>query len=231
MDKQRSEGIARMLADIRADVAWTQDMIGKDALDPRVMQAMAQVPRDAFVPGNRQAEAYANRPLPIGHGQTISQPFIVALMTDLIAPRPRHRVLEIGTGSGYQTAILSLLCDTVYSIDLVPPLSAAAAARLTRLGYHNIVTRTANGYQGWPEHAPYDGILVTAAARYIPQPLVDQLGPGGRMAIPVGEPFDSQDLVLVEKDQYGEVATRTILGVAFVPMIDRSPEAGMISNA
>ena len=231
MDKQHSEGIARMLSEIRADVAWTRDMIGKDALDPRVMQAMAEVPRDAFVPGEMQGEAYANRPLPIGHGQTISQPYIVALMTDLIAPRPHHRVLEIGTGSGYQTAILSLLCDTVYSIDLVPPLRAAAAARLARLGYRNIVTRTANGYQGWPEYAPYDGIIVTAAAAYIPQPLVDQLRPGGRMAIPVGEPFGLQDLVLVEKDQRGDVAIRTILGVAFVPMIDRSPEVGVISDS
>ncbi len=231
MDKQHSEGIARMLADIRTDVAWTRDRIGKDALDPRVMQAMAEVPRDAFVPGEMQAEAYANRPLPIGHGQTISQPYIVALMTDLIAPQPHHRVLEIGTGSGYQTAILSLLCDTVYSIDLVPPLRAAAAARLARLGYRNVVTRTANGYQGWPEYAPYDGIIVTAAAAYIPQPLVDQLRPGGRMAIPVGEPFGLQDLVLVEKDQRGDVAIRTILGVAFVPMIDRSPEVGVISDS
>lgn len=231
MDTQHSEGIARMLADIRTDVAWTRDRIGKDALDPRVMQAMAEVPRDAFVPGEMQGEAYANRPLPIGHGQTISQPYIVALMTDLIAPQPHHRVLEIGTGSGYQTAILSRLCDTVYSIDLVPPLRAAAAARLARLGYRNIVTRTANGYQGWPEYAPYDGIIVTAAAAYIPQPLVDQLRPGGRMAIPVGEPFGSQDLVLVEKDQRGDVAIRTILGVAFVPMIDRSPEVGVISDS
>jgi len=231
MDTQHSEGIARMLADIRTDVAWTRDMIGKDALDPRVMQAMAEVPRDAFVPGEMQGEAYANRPLPIGHGQTISQPYIVALMTDLIAPQPHHRVLEIGTGSGYQTAILSRLCDTVYSIDLVPPLRAAAAARLARLGYRNIVTRTANGYQGWPEYAPYDGIIVTAAAAYIPQPLVDQLRPGGRMAIPVGEPFGLQDLVLVEKDQRGDVAIRTILGVAFVPMIDRSPEVGVISDS
>lgn len=230
MDKQRREGIARMLADIRANVAWTRDRIGKDALDPRVMQAMAQVPRDAFVPGHRRVEAYADRPLPIGHGQTISQPFIVALMTDLIAPRPHHRVLEIGTGSGYQAAILSLLCDTVYSIDLVPPLSAAASARLARLGYHNIVTRTANGYLGWPQQAPYDGILVTAAAGYIPPPLVEQLAPGGRMAIPIGAPFGLQDLVLVEKDQQGEVATRTILGVAFVPMIDRAPEAGRFSD-
>jgi protein-L-isoaspartate(D-aspartate) O-methyltransferase len=226
MDTQHSEGIARMLADIRTDVAWTRDRIGKDALDPRVMQAMAEVPRDAFVPGEMQGEAYANRPLAIGHGQTISQPYIVALMTDLIAPQPHHRVLEIGTGSGYQTAILSRLCDTVYSIDLVPPLRAAAAARLARLGYRNIVTRTANGYQGWPEYAPYDGIIVTAAAAYIPQPLVDQLRPGGRMAIPVGEPFGLQDLVLVEKDRNGDVAGRTILGVAFVPMIDRSPEVG-----
>jgi protein-L-isoaspartate(D-aspartate) O-methyltransferase len=212
-----------MLTDIRSEVALTRHMIGKDALDPRVMAAMAEVPRDAFVPDDVKYAAFANGPLPIGHGQTISQPYIVALMTDLIAPQPGHRVLEIGTGSGYQTAVLSLLCDTVYSIDLVAPLTDAAAERLEGLGYHNVVTTTANGYQGWPEHAPFDGIIVTAAASHIPPALVEQLRPGGRMAIPVGEPYGLQELMLVEKDEAGRVEQHAVLGVAFVPLIDRSP--------
>ena len=213
-----------MLTDIRGEVALTRQLIGKDALDPRVMAAMAEVPRDAFVPEDVKYAAFANGPLPIGHGQTISQPYIVALMTDMIAPQPEHRVLEIGTGSGYQTAVLSLLCDTVYSIDLVAPLTNAAAERLDALGYHNVVTTTANGYQGWPEHAPFDGIIVTAAASHIPPALVEQLRPGGRMAIPVGEPYGLQELMLVEKDEAGRVEHRAILGVAFVPLIDRSPK-------
>ena len=225
MDSHRHERSAQMLAEIRAEVALTRRMIGKEALDPRVMEAMARVPRDAFVPDELQASAYANRPLPIGHGQTISQPYIVALMTDLIAPRPNHRILEIGTGSGYQTAVLSLLCARVYSIDLVSSLSAVAAERLARLGYENVVTRTANGYQGWPEHAPYDGIMVTAAAGYVPQALIGQLRPGGRMAIPVGAPGGRQELMLVAKDEHDQVTSSTILGVAFVPLIDRPPLA------
>ena len=212
-----------MLTDIRGEVALTRQLIGKDALDPRVMAAMAEVPRDAFVPEDVKYAAFANGPLPIGHGQTISQPYIVALMTDMIAPQPEHRVLEIGTGSGYQTAVLSLLCDTVYSIDLVAPLTNAAAERLDALGYHNVVTTTANGYQGWPEHAPFDGIIVTAAASHIPPALVEQLRPGGRMAIPVGEPYGLQELMLVEKDEAGRVERHAVLGVAFVPLIDRSP--------
>ena len=212
-----------MLTDIRSEVALTRHMIGKDALDPRVMAAMAEVPRDAFVPDDVKYAAFANGPLPIGHGQTISQPYIVALMTDLIAPQPGHRVLEIGTGSGYQTAVLSLLCDTVYSIDLVAPLTNAAANRLEALGYRNVLTTTANGYLGWPEHAPFDGIIVTAAASHIPPALVEQLRPGGRMAIPVGEPYGLQELMLVEKDEAGRVEQHAVLGVAFVPLIDRSP--------
>jgi protein-L-isoaspartate(D-aspartate) O-methyltransferase len=222
MPGPHDEGIERMLTDIRSEVALTRRMTGRDALDPRVMAAMARVPRDAFVPAELQAAAYANGPLPIGHGQTISQPYIVALMTDLIAPQPDHRVLEIGTGSGYQTAVLATLCRKVYSIDLIAALSAAATERLARLGYHNVLTQTANGYQGWPEHAPYDGILVTAAASHVPPALVEQLRPGGRMAIPVGEPYGLQELRLIEKDPQGEVSSRGILAVAFVPLIDRS---------
>jgi protein-L-isoaspartate(D-aspartate) O-methyltransferase len=220
----RDNGIRRMLDDIRAGVAATRSRIGRDRLDDRVMAAMAQVPRDEFVPGNMKSAAYYDGPLPIGHGQTISQPYIVALMTEMIAPQPHHRVLEIGTGSGYQTAVLSLLCDTVYSVDLIPDLVAKATERLHRLGYRNVATRSGNGYLGWPEHAPFDGILVTAAATRVPEALVDQLASGGRMAIPVGAQYAPQSLLLIEKDAEGEVTTSDLLPVAFVPLIDRSPE-------
>ncbi len=221
MHESRDKGMQRMLADIRAEVAYTARIIGKDALDPRVMDAMAKVPRDEFVPDEMKSAAFDNGPLPIGHGQTISQPYIVALMSDLLAVQPGHRVLEIGTGSGYQTAVLSLLCETVYSMDLVPALTDSAAARLKRLGYHNVRVRSGNGYAGWPEHAPYDGIMVTAAATHIPEALIEQLKPGGRLVIPVGMPFMAQELMLVEKDAHGQTDVREVLGVAFVPLIDR----------
>jgi protein-L-isoaspartate(D-aspartate) O-methyltransferase len=222
MHGSREQGMQRMLADIRAEVAYTARLIGKDAFDPRVMDAMARVPRDEFVPDGLKSAAFANGPLPIGHGQTISQPYIVALMTDLLETQPDHRVLEIGTGSGYQTAVLSLLCDKVYSMDLIPALTEDAAARLARLGYRNVETRSGNGYRGWAEHAPYDGIIVTAAAGHIPEALVEQLRPGGRLVIPVGLPFMAQELMLLTKDAQGRTDTRSILGVAFVPLIDRS---------
>jgi protein-L-isoaspartate(D-aspartate) O-methyltransferase len=215
------KNLQHMLDDIEDEVRYTRHLIGKDALDPRVMAVMGRVPRERFVPENMQAIAFENGPLPIGHGQTISQPYIVALMTDMLALEPEHSVLEIGTGSGYQTAILSQLCRQVYSIEVVAALSAAAAERFKQLGYTNIETRTGNGYNGWPEHAPYDAIIVTAAASHIPPALVAQLAPGGRMAIPVGRPFGSQELVLVRKDEQGEVKTTDILGVAFVPLIEK----------
>jgi len=221
MASTREQGIAEMLSDIRTEVAFTKDMIGKDALDPRVMNAMAQVPRDAFVPGALKDVAFADGPLPIGHGQTISQPYIVALMSDLLATEPNHSVLEVGTGSGYQTAVLSLLCDTVYSMDLIAALTEEAAGRLTQLGFDNVHIRNGNGYEGWPEHAPYDGIIVTAAATHIPGALVDQLKPGGRLVIPVGRPHMRQELLLLSKDMHGHTDVRDILGVAFVPLIDQ----------
>ena len=218
--------LKRMMADIESEVHYTRSMIGKDALDPRVMQVMAKVPRDKFVPPEMQAAAFDNGPLPIGHGQTISQPYIVALMTDLVQPQPEHVILEVGTGSGYQTAILSELCRKVYSVEVVPALSETAAALLNRLGYHNVETRIGNGYQGWPEHAPYDGIIVTAAASHIPQPLIDQLKPGGRLVIPVGLPYSYQELMLVSKDTQGDIHSRSVLGVAFVPLIEAKPLTG-----
>ncbi|MGD8629159.1 MAG: protein-L-isoaspartate(D-aspartate) O-methyltransferase [Gammaproteobacteria bacterium] len=209
-----------MLQDIETEARYTRELIGREAFAPRVMQAMAEVPREKFVPPNMQGAAFENGPLPIGHGQTISQPYIVALMTDLLEPAADHRILEIGTGCGYQTAILSRLCARVYTVEVVRELGAAAAARLQLLGYRNIEFLVGNGYAGWPDHAPYDGIIVTAAASHVPPALVEQLEHGGRLVIPVGEPYGYQNLMLLEKDAQGVVSTRTILGVAFVPLVE-----------
>jgi len=192
-------------------------MIGRNALDPKVLSAMEQVPRNEFVPKSYGDAAFDNGPLPIGHGQTISQPYIVALMTDLLELDADDVVLEIGTGSGYQTAILSQLCKQVYTIEYVPALADIAKARLEKLGYDNITSMTGNGYDGWPQHAPFDSIIVTAAISHIPPPLVAQLKNGGRMVIPVGTRFQTQYLTLVEKDMQGKVTSRQILPVYFVP--------------
>ncbi|MFQ6017178.1 MAG: protein-L-isoaspartate(D-aspartate) O-methyltransferase [Kiloniellaceae bacterium] len=183
-----------------------------------VLQAMGRVPRHEFVPRNLRNAAYQDRPLPIGYGQTISQPYIVALMTDLLKVDPGDVVLEVGTGSGYQAAVLADLDVQVYTIEIVPELGRQAAARLDRLGYDKARTRVGDGYYGWKEHAPFDGIVVTAAANHIPPPLVRQLRPGGRMVIPVGEPFMVQQLVLVTKKGDGTVQTRQLLPVSFVPL-------------
>jgi protein-L-isoaspartate(D-aspartate) O-methyltransferase len=212
------KSVQRMIADIESEVAYTRTLIGRDRLDPRVMAAMAHVSREAFVPGGLQAFAYDNGPLPIGHGQTISQPYIVALMTDLLQPEKDHVVLEVGTGSGYQTAVLAELVSKVFTVELVRELGEDSAARLKRLGYTNIECRIDNGYEGWPEHAPYDGIIVTAAATHIPPALLDQLKTDGRLVIPVGLPYMPQELMLVEKDAVGGIHSRDILGVAFVPL-------------
>jgi protein-L-isoaspartate(D-aspartate) O-methyltransferase len=216
-----------MLHDIEIEARYTRELIGREAFAARVMQAMGEVPREKFVPPNMLGAAFENGPLPIGHGQTISQPYIVALMTDLLETDADHSILEIGTGCGYQTAILSVLCARVYTVEVVRELGAAAAARLQSLGYRNIEFLIGNGYDGWPDHAPYDGIIVTAAASHIPPALVEQLKPGGRLVIPVGEPYGYQNLMLVEKDERGEIRTHTILGVAFVPMV----ETGRPANA
>ena len=210
--------VKHMLADIESEVAFTRRQIGKNKLAPEVMAAMRQTSREEFVPEDLQAYAYDNGPLPIGHGQTISQPYIVALMTDLLQPTQQHCVLEVGTGSGYQTAILSQLVKQVYTIELVKELGEAAEERLKRLQYHNIEIRVGNGYLGWPEHAPYDGIIVTAAASHIPPALIKQLKPGGRMVIPVGLPYMHQELMLIEKDEEDNTHVKDILGVAFVPL-------------
>ena len=209
-----------MIADIEAEVEYTRTLTGMKALAPRVMAVMRQVPREKFIPAAKRASAYDNGPLPIGHGQTISQPYIVALMTDLLQLKEDDRVLEIGTGSGYQTAILSCLAKAVYTVEVVKELGVAAAERLTRLNYTNIDYRIGNGYEGWPEHAPYDAIIVTAAAPEIPQALIDQFKPGGRLVIPVGWQYLPQELMLVEKDAGNKIHSRGILGVAFVPLRD-----------
>lgn len=185
--------------------------------DARVKDAMARVPRHLFVPPSQQPYAYENRPLPIGHEQTISQPYIVALMTDLLKPGKEDRVLEIGTGSGYQAAVLSGLVKTVYTIEIVAPLAAEARERLARLGYRNVEVRTGDGYKGWPEHAPFDAIMVTAGAAEVPPPLLEQLKPGGRMVIPVGPAASIQYLTLIEKQPDGSIQRRRVLPVRFVP--------------
>jgi protein-L-isoaspartate(D-aspartate) O-methyltransferase len=207
----------RLVAEISQDVSSTRSYIGKSSLDERVMRVMATVGRHRFVPAQLQSQAYENRPLPIGYGQTISQPYIVALMTDLLEPEPGDVVLEIGTGSGYQAAVLSRLVSRVYSIEIVPELAESASKRLQRLGFDNIEVKNADGYFGWQEHAPFDAIIVTAASSHIPPPLVRQLKPGGIMMIPVGAAFQVQQLSMVRKSLEGELTTRQIMPVVFVP--------------
>ena len=185
-------------------------------LDQKVKDALARVPRHLFVPAGQQPYAYENRPLPIGHQQTISQPYVVALMTDLLKLGSQDRVLEIGTGSGYQAAILSQLVRSVYTIEIVEPLAAEARQRLGDLGYRNVEVRTGDGYKGWEEHAPFDAIMVTAGADEVPAPLVEQLKPGGRMVIPLG-PASLMRLTLIEKGPDGRTKSREIIPVRFVP--------------
>ena len=213
------QNLQNMLEKINSEVMFTSDMIGKKQLDPKVMSAMANTLREKFVPDLSASCAYDNRPLPIGYHQTISQPYIVALMTDLLELEADDVVLEIGTGSGYQAAILSQLCAQVYTIEYVSELAVTAKDRLEKLGYDNVHVRAGNGYDGWPEYAPFDGIIVTAAAPQIPPPLLEQLKPGGRMIIPVGRPNMYQELMLVEKDNEGEIKQKEIIGVAFVPFV------------
>jgi len=207
----------QMVADIKNDVETTEKHINKISFNTSVMQAMNTIPRHEFVPAQLRDKAYENRPLPIGYGQTISQPYIVALMTDLLQPEPDHRILEIGTGSGYQAAVLSQLVAQVYSIEIIEQLGQSTVQLLTRLDYDNIETRIADGYDGWPQHAPFDSIIVTAAISHIPPPLVQQLKKGGRLLIPVGTRFQTQYLTLVEKDKQGKVTSRQLLPVIFVP--------------
>ena len=211
---RRQELVAHITAMTRATAAET----GRRTVAPKVMAAIGRVPRHRFVPVELQGHAYENRPLPIGHGQTISQPYIVALMTDLLQAERGHRVLEVGTGSGYQAAVLAELTTSVHSIEIIAPLAEEARARLDALACRNIELRIGDGYYGWPERAPFDGIVVTAVASHIPPPLVRQLRPGGRMVIPVGAQFMVQHLMLVEKHADGGITSRQIIPVSFVPL-------------
>ena len=206
---------ARREAMVRTQIA------ARGVSDPATLRAMGAVQRHRFVPESLLVDAYDDRPLPIGYGQTISQPYIVAAMTEGIRPRAEHRVLEIGTGSGYQAAVLAEIVAKVYTVEIIAELGKAARERLRNLGYRNLEVRIADGYEGWPEQAPFDAIVVTAAAEYIPSPLIEQLKEGGRMVIPVGAPFFNQTLILVEKKR-GEITTRQLMPVLFVPF-RRSP--------
>jgi protein-L-isoaspartate(D-aspartate) O-methyltransferase len=212
--RRREEMVRVQIASSR----WT----GSEAVrDAPVLDALRQTPRHRFVPAAEVPHAYEDRPLPIGYGQTISQPYIVAKMTELVAPKKGQRALEIGTGSGYQAAILSQLVAEVYTIEIIEPLGTAARQRLAALNYKNVELRIGDGYYGWPEKAPFDCIVVTAAANHVPPPLVEQLKPGGRMVIPLGNPFQTQMLVLITKGTKGprDIQVHNIMPVAFVPLI------------
>ena len=208
-----------LLETIKEEAKLTASYTGRKTFNPRVMNAMAEVIRENFVPSQYLPFAYDNGPLPIGYGQTISQPYIVALMTDLLDLTDGSIVLEVGTGSGYQAAVLSRLAKQVYTIERVKELAESAGERLKELGYDNIEIRNRDGYIGWQEKAPFDGIIVTAAASHIPPALIEQLKPGGRMLIPIGLPHMYQELMLLTKDEDGTTHTESLLGVAFVPLI------------
>ena len=195
-----------------------EQIVARGVRDQRVVEAMRQVPRHLFVPPSDRDRAYVDAPVPIGEGQTISQPYIVALMTELVRPQPGDRALEIGTGSGYQAAVLSRLVAHVYTIELEETLGRRAATVLREQKYDNVTTRIGDGYVGWPEHAPFDIVIVTAAPEQVPQPLIDQLKPGGRLVVPVGPRFTVQTLQLIEKDASGAVRTRNVSPVMFVPL-------------
>jgi len=208
----------QMIRLIEAEVRYTSGYLKQSSLDTRVLDAMAQVPRHEFVPPQIVDKAYQNRPLPIGHGQTISQPYIVAIMTDLLDIEPDQRILEIGTGSGYQAAVLAQIGARVWSIEIIPALGQQAKTRLQRLGYNRVEVRIGDGYYGWPEQATFDAIIVTAAASHIPPPLLKQLKPGGKMMIPVGSRYTTQQLILITRGENNEFITRQVLPVRFVPL-------------
>lgn len=207
----------KLFEEQRLEMVQSQ-LIERGISDTAVLRAMRTVPRHRFVPEEIARHAYADGPLPIGLGQTISQPYIVALMTELAHPRPAFKVLEVGTGSGYQAAVLAEVVDSVFTIEILEPLATAARARLRELNYLNVVVRQGDGYNGWPEHGPFDAILVTAAAERVPEPLIEQLKEGGRMVIPRGEVYAVQELVLIEKVG-GKAVERPVIPVRFVPLI------------
>jgi len=215
--------IEGLLDSVEAHYVESAPWTGRSRLSDRVRKALARVPRHVFVPPEESDLAYADMALPIGHGQTISQPFIVALMTDLLDLPAKARVLEVGSGSGYQAAVLSNLADRVIGIELNPDLATTAREHLKALGLENVEIHQGDGWYGWPSSAPYDGILVACAPQRIPPPLLDQLAPGGRMVLPLGPPGGRQTLTLVEKTREGEILTEDVLPVAFVPL--RHPDA------
>ena len=212
-----------MVAEVEAMYAETRGLTGLPAMSPQVRAALGKVERHRLVPDAQRALAYRNHPLPIGQGQTISQPYIVALSTDLIAPQPHHTVLEIGAGSGYQAAVLAEIVQRVYSIEILQSLGVAAAIALKELQYENIEIRIGDGYKGWPEKAPFDGIVVTAAAPQVPEALLAQLKLGGRMVIPVGAAGRAQELLLIVKTAAGKIEQKSILPVRFVPLVPLVP--------
>jgi len=218
MPAMAAEDYAALRANLVEEVRTYAGYAGDAPFSDDVLAVLGRVERHLFVPPEQARYAYENRPLPIGHGQTISQPYIVALMTDLLELDEKDVVLEVGTGSGYQAAVLAELVDHVYSIEIVEALAVSARERLARLGYDNVTTKLGDGYYGWKDHAPFDSIIVTAAASHVPPPLIEQLKPGGRMVIPVGGRFMTQLLLLLEKGDDGEVVTRQIGAVRFVPL-------------
>lgn len=224
LDAVMNKKLRFLLRQIEDEAGYTASYTGRRRFDDKVMAAMASVPREKFVPGDLVPYAYNNEPLPIGYGQTISQPYIVALMTDMLDLSDDSCVLEVGTGSGYQAAILSLLAKRVYSIEKIPELAESARNRLAELGYDNIETCCCNGYRGWQEKSPFDAIIVTAAATHIPDVLVEQLKIGGRMIIPVGLQYMPQKLMLVIKNKDGTTQSQSILDVAFVPLVAEDEE-------
>jgi len=207
-----------LIKEIEATALSLASLVGRDTVNPRVLDAIRKVPRHEFVSEHLRPFAYDNRPLPIGHAQTVSQPYIVAVMTDLLDLEKGHTVLEVGTGSGYQAAVLAECVKQVYTIEILEELGKEAQARLKRLGYMNVEVRIGDGYGGWKEKAPFDRIIVTVGGNNIPPPLIEQLKPGGRMVIPVGEPDAAQQLMLLEKQEDGKIKTRRALPVAFVPL-------------
>ncbi len=214
----KSFQLQKMLEAIRLSYQYSFDRDIHRLPSQAVLAAMAKVPREEFVPPDMRPFAYDNQALPIQYQQTISQPFIVALMTELLAPEPEHTLLEIGCGSGYQAAVLSLLVKKVFTLEIISPMAEEARRLLKRLGYDNIDVFEKDGYSGLPEHAPYDGIIVTAATPSVPPPLIHQLKPGGRLIIPLGQPQYYQELTLIHKNMQGNLDWNHILGVAFVPL-------------
>jgi protein-L-isoaspartate(D-aspartate) O-methyltransferase len=215
----------RMLDEIDETMQQTAGYTGMARLSAPVRAALARVPRHEFVPSEMRDYAYLNRPLPIGSDQTISQPYIVALMTELAGVGPDAKVLEIGTGSGYQAAVLAELAGQVYTIEIIEELGRRAEQVLQKLGYRNVSVRVGDGYHGWPEQAPFDAILVTAAPQTVPQPLIDQLKPGGRLVVPVGRQGETQSLQVLTRDKSGKVSVRDVLPVGFVPLTGDAAEA------